>query len=122
MIKIQNGVASREHFPAFLQGLAPESLADLSWTDSALGVQNCAWFKEESNIHALGANEKYGSEIFTIDSVRKVVVVSRQILQMSQDEIDEEAAKVTEQKQQRIDAITSQIEALQQQLEKVNAE
>lgn len=116
MIKVQNGIASRDDLPSFLQGLNNESLADLSWTNDELGVKDCAWLPEEFNFQPLGTNEKYGDEVFTIDSERKVVVVTRQIIKMSQDEINEAAAKAAEQKQQRIDEITSQIAALEQQL------
>jgi len=47
MVKIDNNNAAREPIPLFLQGLLPESLVDLSWTDPALGVQDCAWWPEE---------------------------------------------------------------------------
>jgi len=38
--------ATNEPIPAFLQGLKPESLLDLSWTDPALGVQGFGWWPE----------------------------------------------------------------------------
>lgn len=122
MIKVQNGIASREQLPVFLQGLAPESLADLSWTNANLGVQNCAWFPEEYQFETPQRFQKYGDEVFTIDSERKVVVVTRPVVSMSQDEINTITAQEAEQKQQRIDEITSQITSLQAQLAQLTQE
>ncbi|WP_161871352.1 hypothetical protein, partial [Pseudomonas sp. SG-MS2] len=76
MIKVQNGIATREPIPAFLIGLAPESLADLSWTDPQLGVQGCAWWPEESADGELAAEMKWGTEILTPDLERQVVIVT----------------------------------------------
>ena len=42
MIRVQNNTATRASIPAFLRGLKRETLADLSWTDPALGVQDDA--------------------------------------------------------------------------------
>lgn len=87
MVKIQNGIATREPIPQFLQGLAPESLADLSWTDPALGVSDCAWWPEEDQSPALGEFERYGDEALTPDPERKVVVVVREVEPWSAEEI-----------------------------------
>lgn len=77
MIKVQNNTATREPLPAFLQGLAPESLADLSWTDAALGVQDMAWWPEEQQWAPLAEGERHGAEVLTIDAERKVVISTR---------------------------------------------
>lgn len=122
MIKVQNEIASRTELPAFLQGLAPESLLNLTWTDPALGVQDCAWLPEEFDFQPLQRFEKYGDEVFTIDSERNVVVVTRPIVSMSQDEINAITTKEAEQKQQRIDEITAQITSLQTQLAQLTQE
>ncbi len=122
MIKVVNNTASREPLPSFLQGLAWVSLADLSWTDPALGVQDLAWWPEESDFQSLQRFEKYGDEVFTIDLERKVVVVTRLIVSMSQDEINAITTQEAEQKQQRIDEITSQITSLQTQLTQLTQE
>ncbi len=87
MVKIQNGNVSREPFPPFLRGLAPESLADLSWTDPALGVSDCAWWAEEDQSPALGEFERYGDETLTVDAERRVVVVVREVVPWSAEEI-----------------------------------
>lgn len=77
MVKVENNAATREPLPQFLQGLLPESLVDLSWTDPALGVQGVAWWPEENTEGELGANKKWGAEVLTLDTERKVVKVAR---------------------------------------------
>lgn len=91
MVKIQNGLATREPIPSFLSGLAPESLADLSWTDPALGVSDFAWWPEEDQSPPLGEFERYGAETLTVDAERQVVVVVREVVPWAAEEI--EAAK-----------------------------
>lgn len=102
MIKIQNNIATREPIPAFLVGLKPESLADLSWTDPALGVSDCAWWPEVDQSPALAQYEKYGDETLTIDTANKQVLVTRAVVPFSQEEIDavsaEQAASVRAQR------------------------
>jgi hypothetical protein len=93
MIKIQNSTASRDPLPSFLQGLAPESLLDLSWTDPALGVQDCAWWPEEETTPALGQHQRYGDETLTPDAQRKVVVVTRSVVPWSAEEIAQAQAE-----------------------------
>lgn len=83
MIKVKDGVASREPLPDFLYGLLPESLADLSWTDPALGVHDCTWWPEEDVSGELGTNKKWGAEVLTIDAARKVVKVARKQVAMT---------------------------------------
>ena len=83
MIKIKDGTASREPLPDFLYGLGLESLADLSWTDSALGVQDCAWWPEENTDGELGTNKKWGAEVLTLDADRKVVIVTHKQVNMT---------------------------------------
>ncbi len=83
MIKVKDGTASREPLPNFLYGLLPESLADLSWTDPALGVQDCAWWPEEDVSGELGTNKKLGAEVLTLDAERQVVLVSRKQVAMT---------------------------------------
>lgn len=89
MVKVQNGIATREPIPNFLRGLKPESLLDLSWTDPALGVSDAAWWPEEDQSPALGEFERYGDETLTVDAERRVVVVVRQVVPWSAEEIAE---------------------------------
>ena len=122
MIKVQNGIASRTELPAFLRGLAPESLLDLTWTDPALGVQDLAWWPEENQTQPLGKNEKYGDEVLTVDAERKVVMSYRTVIQMTQEEIDVRVAAQEAEKQQHVNEITERIALLQTQLTQLTQE
>lgn len=97
MVKVENGIATREPIPAFLVGLLPESLVDLSWTDPALGVRYAAWWPEENTEGELGTNKKWGAEVFTLDTERKVVKVSRKQVNMTSAEKAARDALVAEQ-------------------------
>ena len=88
MIKVQNNLPTREPVPQFLRGLAPESLADLSWTDPALGVSDAAWWPEDDQSPALGEFQRYGAETLTVDAERRVVVVVREVVPWSAEEIE----------------------------------
>ena len=88
MIKVQNNIPTREALPAFLQGLQVESLADLSWTDPALGVSDCKWLPEVDTSPALGAYERYEGE--TLALVGGVVHVTRIVVPWSAEEIEAE--------------------------------
>lgn len=80
LIKVKVGVAAHEPLPDFLIGLAPESLADLSWTDPALGMQNCAWWPLEDRSQPLGPWQQYGQETLAIDAGTQTVVCVRQVI------------------------------------------
>lgn len=110
MIKIQNNTATREPIPAFLQGLAQESLADLSWTDPQLGVQDCAWWPEEHQATDYDpATHKLGTEQRTVDAERKVVVVTHEVVPLT---IEEVAQREQVEKDARNAGIKQQIAAL----------
>ena len=87
MVKVQNGIATREPIPDFLdQKDTPEahaSLLDLSWTDPTLGVQDAAWWPEEDVSGELGTNKKWSGESFVLDEERKVVLVKRKQVAMT---------------------------------------
>jgi hypothetical protein len=89
MIKVQNQIATRTPVPKFLQGLKPGSLQDLSWTDPTLGAQGCAWYPEEDQSPQLGQYERYEGEILTIDTERKIVVVTKNIVPFTPEEIEQ---------------------------------
>lgn len=97
MVKVENGIATREPIPDFLNGLLPESLADLSWTDPALGVQGAAWWPEENTEGPLSTNKKWGTEVFTLDTERKVVKVARKQVAMTAAEKAARDAELTAQ-------------------------
>lgn len=104
MIKVQSNTAAREPIPPFLQGLAPESIADLSWTDPQLGVSDCAWWPEEDQSAPLGEFERYGAETLTVDAERRVVIVTRAVVPWSDEEIAEHEAQRREEMAQQIAA------------------
>lgn len=94
MIKVHNNIATREALPAFLLGLLPESLADLSWTDPALGVSDCKWLPEIAASPELGEYERYGTETLTLEGDHVTVV--RAVVPWTQEEIaaDAEAKRI----------------------------
>lgn len=88
LIKIHNNIATREPVAAFLIGLAPESLLDLSWTDPALGVRDCAWWPAEyADTPYDDSTQRLGAEQLTPDPGRHVVVVSHEVVSLTGDEI-----------------------------------
>lgn len=114
MIKIQNNIPTRESVPVFLLGLNIETLKDLSWTDPQLGVQDCAWWPEQDASPALVQYEVYGDETLTLGD--GVVIVTRAVVPMTQEQIDALNAEQAAQLQQRKDALNAQINDLQAQL------
>lgn len=90
MIKVQNNTPTREPLPQFLQGLAPESLADLSWTDPALGVSAAAWWPEEVTYPEVPDGYKLGDETLTVDAERKVVLATYDVVPKTQEELEAE--------------------------------
>lgn len=109
MIKIQNGIATREPIPDFLVGLLPESLLDLSWTDPALGVADCAWWPEQDMSAPMGEFERYGVETLTVDVARQVVLVERAIVSWSSGEI---AVLLAERVSQFVRRVDSDVDAI----------
>jgi hypothetical protein len=94
MIKVKTQTATREPIPAFLLGLAPESLADLSWTDPSLGVSDCKWLPDQDDSPALKQFESYGDETLAVGD--GVVIVTRAVVPWTQAEIDAAKAKQAE--------------------------
>ena len=114
MVKVENGVATREPVPHFLdQSGTPQALAsllDLSWTDPQFGVQNAAWWPEEDVSGELGTNKKWGAEALTLDVERKVVKVSRKQVAMTAAEKAARDEEVTAQWADQIAARRFQVE------------
>lgn len=100
-VNLKTKTASREPLPIFLHGLAQESLLDLSWTDPALGVQDCAWFPESNVNPALESTQYFGNESFKIDFKNKVVEVSNEILNYTQKEIENQQTAIRKEKAKR---------------------
>ena len=114
MVKVENNTATREPIPDFLDRKdTPEaraSLLDLSWTDPALGVQDAAWWPEEDTSGELGMNKKWGAEVLTLDTERKVVLVKRKQVAMTAGEKAARDEEVTAQWADQIAARRFQVE------------
>ena len=78
MIKLKNNTLTRDPLPAFLQGLQPESLRDLSWTDPALGVSDSAWLPEVDQSAPLQQYQRYGAETLALSN--NAVIVTRAVV------------------------------------------
>lgn len=89
-LKVQAGLITAEPIPDFLP-ISVEALANLDWTDPALGVRGMAWWPVENNTPDLEQHQRYGDETLTIDAIRRVVVRTRAVLPWSAEEI--QAAK-----------------------------
>lgn len=89
LILVVDGVtASRTPVYGAAVGLSPELLLDLTWADPSYGYTGMAWWPEEIIPQTLPHNSKWGIEIFTIISDRKVVQVEKEIIPLTQEEID----------------------------------
>lgn len=102
MIKLQNNILTRDPLPAFLQGLQPESLRDLTWTDPALGVSDCAWLPEVDQSPVLKPYERYGAETLTFGE--GVAIVTRAVVPWPAPEIAADMAVVKSTLVKQIDA------------------
>ncbi len=106
MLKIKNNTATREALPQFLQGLLPVSLLDLSWTDPALNVQDCAWWPEEAADAQIDTDtQRYGAETLTIDTARQVVTVSHEIIALPAEAIAQTLAATKAAKSRECDLL-----------------
>ena len=110
MIKVKDGVASREPIPEALRDNALESLLDLSWTWEGLGLQDSAWWPEENAEGELGTNKKWGAEVLTLDAERQVVLVKRKQVAMTASEKAARDALIVEQWADQIAARRFQVE------------
>lgn len=109
MIKVKHKTATREPLPDFLNGLAPESLADLSWTDPALGVQDCAWWPEQRAEPVFDPDtHRLGAETLIVDADNTLVHVSYEVVALTADEI---AARQAAQAKARRDELKVQRQA-----------
>ncbi|MDD2853810.1 MAG: hypothetical protein PHY09_18135 [Desulfuromonadaceae bacterium] len=98
--------ASSAPLPQFLQGLKPESLLDLSWTDPALGVSDYAWWPTEIADGPIDADtQEYGAEILTVDVDRQVVVVTHEIIALTPEIIAQTIAVVKAAKTRECDLL-----------------
>jgi len=89
MFKIHNNTATKEEIPSFLVGLSNDSLSDLSWTDPSLGVSEFAWYIERDDSPAITLFQKYDGESLFIDHEQKVVRIVRNVVDLTNEEIEE---------------------------------
>lgn len=101
---LSTGEALDEIVPASLNGLDRDSLSDLSWTDPSLGLHDVAWFPVQDWSKSLSKYQRYGVEKLTPDFERKVVIVTREVIDWTQEEIDVHLAN--ERKAQVPDSVT----------------
>ena len=76
-VNLKTLAATTESLPSFLHGLMQESLNDLFWTDEALGVQDLAWYPETDITVYDDTKVLDGTEALVIDSVNKIVKVTK---------------------------------------------
>ncbi|NVF16217.1 hypothetical protein [Vreelandella maris] len=114
MIKVQNNTATRVALPPFLRGLSQADLADLSWTDPALGVQGVSWWPEVNESPPLPDEfHRYGDETLTPDSERRVVIVVRDVVPFSDEDKTVILERTKERALQRInDGYTAELNAI----------
>lgn len=87
-VNLQTLEATRTQLPDFLYGLTHDALLDLSWTDPALGVSGFGWWSEDVQTPEIdSATQKYGDEILTAEPANKTVIVTREVIQLTQPEI-----------------------------------
>jgi|694.fasta_scaffold00352_14 hypothetical protein len=107
MIKIHNNTPTREDIPSFLQGLKQESLYDLSWTDPNLGVSDCRWYPEVDESLPLTYNQKYDGEVLTVDEENKLVKVVKNIVSLTEEELELKRTQLENSAQIRIEIETA---------------
>ena len=114
MIKINKmtNTATREPLPKFLKGLKQESLLDLSWTDEALGVQDLAWYPE-TDVTIYDDNKVLdGTETLVVDSVNKIVRVTKGQRDKTAGEIEAELVEALNQAKEEMEqAIESHLDS-----------
>tara|TARA_S200000501_G_scaffold128727_1_gene121659 strand:- start:597 stop:1061 length:465 start_codon:yes stop_codon:yes gene_type:complete len=95
MIKVESGAATREPVPVFLVGVSQEALADLSWTDPALGVSEAGWWPEDDQSPELEIDQQYGEETLTVDTENQKVICVKAVVADSDENIAERKANLS---------------------------
>tara|TARA_E500000331_G_scaffold222486_1_gene213017 strand:- start:166 stop:630 length:465 start_codon:yes stop_codon:yes gene_type:complete len=95
MIKVESGAATREPVPVFLVGVSQEALADLSWTDPALGVSEAGWWPEDDQSPELDIDQQYGEETLTVDTENQKVICVKAVVADSDENIAERKANLS---------------------------
>jgi len=95
MIKVESGAATREPVPVFLVGVSQEALADLSWTDPALGVSEAGWWPEDDQSPELEIDQQYGEETLTVGTENQKVICVKAVVADSDENIAERKANLS---------------------------
>lgn len=93
LINVRDGVAERIPVPDYLYGLEPKDLADIDWIGPGFPAYGSAWWPEEFAEEAPDFGYKWGAESYEIDNERKVVIVHREQVAMTQEELDTQRAE-----------------------------
>lgn len=80
LAKVFNGSAARDPLPDCVAALALADLANLDWTDPALGLHGCGWWPIEDQSPALDPGETYGDEVLTVDAAHQIVIAVRAVV------------------------------------------
>ena len=108
MIKVENGVATREPVPEFLVGVSEEALVDLSWTDPALGVSEAGWWPEDDQSPELQIDQHYGEETLPVDAENQQVISVKSVVADSDEDIAERKASLSVLERTRRDALLAE--------------
>lgn len=103
-VHIPTLTAERVPLPDFLAGLAPESLANLAWTDRELGVQDYAWWPSLDETPSFDADtHQRGAETLTADMDAKVVRVIADIVPRTAEEVQATMTAIGNELSSRVD-------------------
>ncbi len=101
-IELPGTIAGLERLPADLQGLAAESLADLSWTDASLGYHGFGYWPVVDERPALEFGQRYGDPALEADpetrTVRRrwpvVAVEAAELAELQAEQLRQSAARI----------------------------
>jgi hypothetical protein len=79
-------------------------------------VADAAWWPSEDVFPALQQHERYDKETLSINEARKVVVVNREVVKFSEEEIDAITQQEQQQQLQEKASLAEQIKLLQDKL------
>ena len=93
LINVRDGVAERIPVPDYLYGLEPKDLADIDWIGPGFPAYGSAWWPEEFERDKPDFGYKWGAESYEVEPERKVVIVHRAQVAMTQEELDAQRAE-----------------------------
>ncbi len=101
-VQIETLTCGPEGVPADLQGLAAESLADLSWTDTSLGYHGFGYWPVMDERPALAFGQRHGDPVLEADpetrTVRRrwpvVAVEAAELAELQAEQLRQSAARI----------------------------